>query len=391
MKIGLDIRTVGKNRTGDETVTMQLVTNLLKAKARGVFSLYTDTKEKSTLEEIEKKFDSKENNNFKVHSVLPAKKALWTLWSLPSFIKKFPVDILHVQYITPIWLPKKVKLVTTIHDISFARFPRFIDKKDLFLLNNFIPLSLKRADKIIAVSEFTKKEIVDVYKIDEKKIEVVYNGGASEVFSKKSSDQEILNFVKKNKLPKEFILYVGTLQPRKNIPFLLRNFVEFKKKFTTKEGIDNLCLVIGGNRAGHNYDKEIDSVMKEVERKTPKIAKQIIFSGFIPDKDLPMYYKAAKLICICSRYEGFGLPAIEAMASETPVLSTDASCMPEICSDAAMLYKQDEDGDFVKKLFKLISDKDCAEDLIKKGKARAKDFSWERTADKVMGVYKKLK
>lgn len=390
MKIGLDIRTVGKKRTGDETVTLQLVNNLLKNNRKDDFSLFTDEKKQEILAEIKAKFKQKEHKNFEVHSVLPAKKALWTLWSLPTFLKKSPVDILHVQYITPIWLPGNVKLVTTIHDVSFARHPEFIDKKDLFLLNNFIPLSLKRADKIIAVSEFTKKEIVDIYKIDADKIEVIYNGGAAEAFSLKSSKEEVAQFVKKRKLPEEFILYVGTLQPRKNIPFLLRNFVRFKEKFSDDEDIGKLKLVIGGNRAGHNYDKKIDLEMAEIEKRTPKIAKQIIFAGFIPDKDLPMYYKAAKILCLCSHYEGFGLPAIEAMASETPVLSTDASCMPEICADAAALYKHDDAGDFIKKLFKVTTDKDYKKALIEKGKKRTKSFNWKETARQVSGLYRQI-
>lgn len=391
MKIGLDIRTVGKNRTGDETVTLQLVNNLLKNNKKDVFSLFTDEKKQGVLAEIEAKFNQKGNKNFEIHSVLPAKKALWTLWSLPTFLKKSPVDILHVQYITPIWLPGNVKLVTTIHDVSFARHPEFIDKKDLFLLNHFIPLSLKRADKIIAVSEFTKKEIVDIYKIDPDKIEVIYNGGAREAFSGKSSKEEILKFAKKNKLPEDFILYVGTLQPRKNIPFLLRNFVRFKEKFSDNKDIGKIKLVIGGNRAGHNYDKKIDLEMTEIEKRAPELAKQIIFTGFIPDKDLPMYYKAAKVLCLCSHYEGFGLPAIEAMASETPVLSTDASCMPEICADAAALYEHENADDFSNKLLRIITDNDYQKVLIEKGKIRTKSFDWKETARQVSGLYRQIK
>lgn len=390
MKIGFDIRTVGKNRTGDETVTTQLMNNLLKIGKEDKFLLFTDEKEAGILKKIEKKFHSKKKN-FKIYPVSPSRKAFWTLWSLPKFLKKSLIDVLHVQYITPIWLPKEIKLVTTIHDISFAKFPEFIAKKDLILLNTFIPLSLNRADKIIAVSEFTKQEIIDVYKINENKIEVVYNGGASKDFFNKISDEKILQFIEKNQFPKDFILYVGTLQPRKNIPFLLRNFVEFKQKFAANEKVSKMNLVISGNKNGHNYDRAIDSEISEIERKFPQIAKQILFPGFIPEKDLPSCYKAAKIVCVCSKYEGFGLPAIEAMASETPVLSTDESCMKEICADAAMIYKHGDQDDFVEKLFQIVNNEDCAAELIQKGTKRASDFSWEKAAKKVLDVYKKLK
>lgn len=391
MRIGLDIRTVGKNRTGDETVTLQLVNNLLGNNQEDDFSLFTDEKELEALTKINTKFRQKEKKNFEIYSVLPAQKALWTLWSLPTFLKKSPVDVLHVQYITPIWLPGKIKLVTTIHDVSFARHPEFIDKKDLLLLNNFIPLSLKRADKIIAVSEFTKKEIVSIYKINPDKIEVIYNGGASEAFFRKSSKEEVAQFKKRNKLPEEFILYIGTLQPRKNIPFLLRNFVRFKERFGDNEVVSNIKLVIGGNRAGHNYDKKIDLEMAEIEKRMPEVAKQIIFTGFISDKDLPMYYKAAKVLCLCSYYEGFGLPAIEAMASETPVLATNASCLPEICLDAAVFYKHDDADDFIGKLFKINIDEDYRRILIAKGKIRTRSFNWKETARQVSELYGQFK
>lgn len=389
MKIGFDIRAVGKNRTGDETVTRQLMNNLLMIDKEDDFLLFTDEERANTLEKIKKKFYS-EKEKFKVCSVLPSRKAFWTFWSLPNFLRKYPTDMLHVQYITPFWLPKNIKLITTIHDISFARFPEFIAKKDLILLKIFIPLSLRRADKIIAVSEFTKKEIIDVYKINENKIEVVYNGGASENFFGKISDKKITQFIEKNQLPNDFILYVGTLQPRKNVSFLLRSFVEFKQKFKANEKVAKLNLVIGGDKSGHNYDKSIDLEMTRIEKKFPQIAKQIFFSGFISDENLPLFYKAAKTVCICSKYEGFGLPAIEAMASETPVLSTDESCMKEICADAAMIYKHGESDDFVEKLFQIVNNEECVAELIQKGTERANDFSWKEAAKKTLQVYKKL-
>ncbi|MBT3356132.1 glycosyltransferase family 4 protein [bacterium] len=393
MKIGFDIRTVGKNRTGDETVTIQLMNNLLEIDKKDEFLLFTDESDQTVLKEIEKKFyrDKKKKKKFEIFSILPSKKAFWTFWSLPKFIKKTTINILHVQYITPLWIPKKTKLVTTIHDISFARYPNFIAKKDLFLLKTFIPLSLRRADKIITVSEFTKQEIIDVYRIDEQKIEVVHNGGATEEFFKKRVETEIIQFKEKNNLPEDFILYIGTLQPRKNIPFLLQNFVKFKQKFAADRKVARMNLVLAGNKSGHNYDKSIDSEMTEIERRFPQIAKQIIFTGFIDGKDLPLYYKSATVVCICSNYEGFGLPAIEAMASETPVLSTNASCMPEICLDAAMFYKQSDPEDFIEKLFQIINDKDCAERLIEKGNRRARQFSWKESAKQTIKVYNQFK
>ncbi len=393
MRIGFDIRTIGKNRTGDETVTLQLVDNLLSVGKRNRFFLFTDEKLPVLISEIEKRFNKKkkETANFKICSVTPSRKAFWTFWSLPKFVKKNPIDVLHVQYITPLWLPKKIKLVTTVHDISFARYPAFIAKKDLMLLKIFIPLSLKKADKIIAVSEFTKREIIKVYNIDENKIEVVYNGGATKEFFTEASDDAIFKFKEEKKLPEEFILYVGTLQPRKNIPFLLQTFVELKQKLAAKDEISNLSLIIGGKRFGHNYDSDIDTKLKEIKRNFPDIANQIKFVGFIADDDLPMYYKSAKLLVITSSYEGFGLPAIEAMASKTPVLTTDTSCMKEICADAAMIYRHNDPEDFISKLQEVVCDKTRRNKIVEKGMKRAREFDWNLAAKQTMNIYRKLK
>ena len=176
MKIGIDIRLIGKKRTGDEVVFFNLVKNLTEIDRSNQYFLFTDRNPEKN-RELKAEIDKlKLADNFKIIFIDSPNRFWWNLWALPHFLNKNPVDVFHTQYIAPFWLPKKVKLVLTIHDISFNFFPQFIKKSDLFFLKTLIPRSLKMASKIIAVSEFTKKEIEKYYHIPAEKIAAIHKG-----------------------------------------------------------------------------------------------------------------------------------------------------------------------------------------------------------------------
>lgn len=384
MKIGIDIRTIGKNRTGDETYTRELVKSLLKIDKKNQYFLYTDSDDPDYLARVKKILQLKKGQKAQVTPVLPRAKMFWTFWSLPAHIRKNPIDILHVQYITPQFLPKKTKVITTIHDVSFNQFPQMIKKSDLFLLKTLIPLSLRRADKVIAVSQFTKKEIGKYYRdIQKEKIATVYNGGASEEFYQEYSRSQINKILDKYKINSNYVLYVGTLQPRKNIPFLIEAFSHFKEKNKDKEFSKNLKLVVCGSRESHNYDRNIDAALE----KAGDVSTEIIFPGYIEEEDLPALLQGAKVFAFPSLYEGFGLPLLEAMASGVPVLCSDDSCNKEISASAALLYRQSSKNDFSAKLVNLLMDGHFWSQLREKGKTRSKDFLWEKCARQTLEVY----
>ncbi len=391
MKIGIDIRSVARQRTGDENYTIRLINSLKKADRKNQYFLYTDTKDKKQLREIREKLGLKGKNSrqFQVVPVLPATKFLWTFFSLPFYLRKNPVDILHVQYICPFWLPRKIKLITTVHDISFARYPKFISWKDLFFLKILIPPSLKRADKIVAVSRFTKKEISQVYGIDKSKIAVVYNIVQAENYQP-SSKKELARVRKKFHLEKPSFLYIGTLQPRKNIIFTIQAFVELKKRHADNPKVADYQLVIGGNRKGHNYDGRIDQLMDELKATEPKIYRQIKFTGFIPDEELSTVYQLAEAAVFSSLYEGFGLPMLEAMAHQKPVICSDSSCHKEIVQDAALVYEEGEIADLVEKMVQLIEDKKLRQELVKRGRRRVARYNEADEGKKMLKVYREV-
>jgi len=391
MKIGIDIRAIGKKRTGDETYTENLIKNLLKIDQKNQYFFYTDITSKNEALEIKNRINpGNRYKNYQIISITPRHKMLWTFYSLPKYLENNPIDVLHVQYITPFFLPKGIKLITTIHDISFETFPKFISKKDLFFLKTLIPISLRRADKIIAVPNFTAREIERYFNVKKEKIKKVLNGVSIERFSADIPEDEIIKVEKKYNIKKPFVLYVGTLQPRKNIPFLLNAFEKLKNENENNEKIKKLSLVLAGNRHGHNYDKKIDTVIKRIKKTNLDVSKSIKLIGFVSEESLPVVYKSAEALVTSSLYEGFGLPIIEAMAAGTPVVYNDFSCFEEISGDAGLVYENEDENDFTKKIFNIIINSDLRSNLISKGKQRALFFSWEKCAEETLEIYKKV-
>ena len=201
MKIGIDIRAIGRKRTGDEVYFFNLVKNLAEMDKESEYLLFTDRdpqKNPALAEEIEK---LELADNFQIIFLDSPSRFWWNLWALPNYLRKSPVDIFHTQYIAPFWLPKNIKLALTIHDISFNFFPQYIKKSDLFFLKVLIPKSIRRADKIITVSQNEKKNIVGFYKIPAEKIDFAYNGVNFERFNRKLSDADIKKINTRYQIP----------------------------------------------------------------------------------------------------------------------------------------------------------------------------------------------
>lgn len=443
IKIGIDIRNIGKKRTGDEAVFFGLVkalalisdTSNLRAHTNATknknikFYLFTDIDNEKVLKNIKRDLGIERREDFEVVSlktpslILPIEKGkklfnnkfIWNVWTLPRYLRKHPVDVYHTQYITPFFVSKKIKIITHIHDVSFKAYKRFIKWSDLFFLKILIPLSLKRADKIIAVSKFTKYEIVKYYKVNPGKAEVVYNavsslfgkGRVRERFEKRekkgntqisNSFQITLNppFLKGEKLkekyglPEKFILYIGTLQPRKNIPMLIKAYVKIKNK------IPDIKLVIAGNREARNFDKKIYEVIESFQiPPNPPFPKgensgDIIFPGFIEEKDKMDLIAMAHLFVFPSLYEGFGIPILEAMSRNVPVAASDIPSLSEVGDNAYAKFNPRGLDEMAKILYTACINKSLRKKLINLGQSRARFFSWEKSAKKMLEIYKKL-
>ena len=374
MKIGIDIRVIGKNRTGDEVYFFNLVKNLAATDKENEYRLYTDRDPKDDSDSAREIKKLELGPNFKIIFLNSPNRFWWNLWTLPKYLKKNPVDIFHTQYIAPFWLPKKIKLVLTIHDISFNFFPEYIKKTDLFFLRMLIPRSIRRADKIITVSASEQKQIIDFYKIPPEKIDFTYNGVDFEKFSQNYSDKQKEALRKKYNLPEKFLLYLGTLQPRKNIPVIIEAIKSL-----------NIKLVLAGNRDARNFDQKIDEAIKK-----NGLQDKIIFPGWIDEKDKPILLQMAECFVFPSLYEGFGIPIIEAMAASLPVVCSDIPVLREIGKNAALFCDPKNSQQFAENISKILDDQSLREKLVRSGIETAQKFTWPKTAEKTLEIYASL-
>jgi len=374
MIIGIDIRVIGKKCTGDEVYFFNLVKNLAAIDKANKYFLFTDRdqeKDSDLAREIEK---LELGSNFKIIFLNSPNRFWWNLWALPNYLRQNPVDIFHTQYIAPFWLPKNIKLVLTIHDISFNFFPKYIKKSDLFFLKTLLPRSIRRADKIITVSQSEQEQIINFYKIQPEKIDFVYNGVDYENFAKEFSEEEKEKVRQKYNLPQKFLLYIGTFQPRKNIPVLIKAIKSLDIK-----------LILAGNRNARNFDKKINEVIEK-----NNFQNKVIFPGWIDEEDKPALLQIADCFVFPSLYEGFGIPIVEAMAAGTPVISSNKTSLPEVGKDGALFCDPKNTDEFSKRIYQAIADENLKADIIKRGSEIAKLYSWQKTAEKTLNMYKSL-
>lgn len=380
MTIAIDIRLLGKKRTGDEAVFFHLTKEILKIDTTNQYLLLTDETVTTKVASLYARLECIGQTNVEIVTLSARNRFTWNFFVLPKYLFQNKVDILHTQYILPIFSPQRTKTVTHIHDVSFCAYPELIGWTDRLFLSLLIPRSLKRAALIIAPSRFTKDEIVKYYAIPEEKITVVPNG-IGEEFLENKGENEADSLAIKNKygLPEQFILSVGTLQPRKNIPFLIEAFALLKKR------IPQMKLVIVGNKKAHHTDTNIEKTIIE-----KNVQDDVIFPGFIDQDDLPKVIRMAKVFAFPSLYEGFGIPLLEAMSQSVPVAASDIPSLREVGGDAVAYFDPASLASCEETLYNLCTHQTVRERLQLAGNERVKLFSWKKSALFLLDSYKKL-
>ena len=328
------------HRVGSGQYGFELLCALAKIKTDHKFEIFLKNQPHEDL--------PKESSNW-VYRVFGPKK-LWTQIALPMnlYLGSPKIDV----FFSPShYAPRfsNVKQVITIFDLSYIHFPQSFAKKDLYQLRNWSAYSVGKADKIITISQSSKKDIIEIYKIKPEKITVTYPG-VGEQFSPRSGG-EVKSVMNKYGINSDYIIYVGTLQPRKNLVRLLEAVEkvirqlglealrgEQPKSLTTQEP-NNLVLVIVGKK-GWLYD-EIFSAVKELN-----LEGKVIFTDFVPDDDLPALFSGAKAYVNVSLWEGFGIPVAEAQACGTPVVVSNTSSLPEVVGDSGVQVDP-EDADSI--------------------------------------------
>lgn len=299
---------------------------------------------------------------------------LWRDFKFPLYLYTHrEIDVLFSPaHYSPRFCP--VPVVVTIHDLAYEYFPHEFLRKDLFKLKNWTPHATRQARKVIAVSKSTKKDIQKFYKTSSKKIEVVHNG--FKTYRDLSGRKTTAQVLKKYKLVKsEYILYVGTLQPRKNITTLIKAFERVHKVRPYAK------LVIAGKK-GWLYH-EFFAVAEELGLKNV-----IKFPGYVSDTDLPHLYRGAGAYVLPSLYEGFGIPILEAMYQGCPVIASKASSLPEVGADACIYFNPKDETQLRKAILDVLGKESLRKSLIKKGKERAKLFSSKKMAQETLDIIK---
>lgn len=378
LKIAIDIRNIGRNRTGSEVVVLQLVKYLLSIDLKNQYKLLTDTTDEDVLRYVRKHLNLADKNNVEIISLKAKNKFVWAAWSVWRWTRKNSVDIYHTEYILPFFMPKSVKLVTHIHDVSFKVYRELISWKDIFFLDFFIPWSIKKADRIIAVSQFTKDEIEKYYPASHGKVDLVYNAVAND-FAENVTSESIQGVRQKYNLPSEYILALGTMQPRKNIPFLIKAYINNYKKW----GKTKLVLV---GKKSHNFDNEIEKMIKESEG---NIKDNIVFTGYVDEDDKPSVFAGAKVFVYPSLYEGFGLPPLESLHVGTPLIISDIPPHKEVFDGVGHFFNPKDLEGFSKKLYNFCVDgsQEKDKDLVK---AKIKLFSWKNSAKRMLSIFNNL-
>ncbi len=257
----------------------------------------------------------------------------------------------------------------TIHDLSFLRFPEFFSQRQNFWHKSLnVSKMLKQFDLIVAISENTKKDIVELAQINPEKIYVIYSGIDDQYRPIEAADPELNNIKKKYKLPHNFLLFLGSLEPRKNLLGIIQAFEVYKKKTN-----NDFVLVLAGAPAWQY--KEIYKLARKSVYKN-----DIKFLGYVPEEDKPYLYNLATIFLFPSFYEGFGFPPLEAMACGTPVISSFTSSLPEVLDGAAILVDPYNYNDCALAIEEIINNQKLRENFIKQGFKQAKKFSWQQTA-----------
>lgn len=373
MKIGIDVSPIVYG-TGVSMYTKNLVENLLEIDNQNKYQLFFSS--------LRQKFPGLKSNKFELKQTKIPPTLLNILWNklhiipIETFTGK--IDIFHSSDWTQ---PptKNTPTVTTIHDLSFLRWPDSAHPKVLNAQTQRLNWVKKEADHIIAVSQATKKEIIDLLKIPEEKITVIYEDLPQDAKGFNFSKDKFQQIKKKYNLPKNYLFAFGSQAPRKNIKRLVKAFGKIQSSNLPR------------GKAGDQMFKKMSLVITGRYNPDFELPDNIIMPGFLDRQELLHIFSQVQALVYPSTYEGFGIPILEAFALGVPVITSNCSSMAEIADNAAIKVDPKSIKDIEQGIKQVLTDNNKQEELIKKGKQRLKDFSWKKTAQQTLEVYNKIK
>ncbi|MFA6306834.1 MAG: glycosyltransferase family 1 protein [Patescibacteria group bacterium] len=422
MLIGIDAsRANRKFKGGTEWYSYYLIRELAKIDSKNQYILYSDKPLTGGLADLtDENYSAKPgkidgygwqeikspNCNFRVKILNWPFTFFWTQIRLSYEMLMHRADVLFIPAHTlPVIHPKKS--IVTIHDIGFERQAKLYSSDKigpasglisgvfnflvrLFTLGKFhsnvidyhswsTKFALKHAKTIIAVSEFTKKEMVEFYQADAEKIKVVYNGFNGALYRPIQDAEKIKQVLNKYDIKAPYIFYAGRLEKKKNTANLVGAYAIMRQKFSQ---IKPKLVLVG--RADSGYD-EIKYVINEYD-----LEDNVIMTGWVPEADMPYIYNGAALFVFPSLYEGFGIPLLQAMVCGTPVAASNIASIREVVKDSALLFNPGDKDDMAQKMAKILLDRELADQLISNGFIRVKDFSLAKCARETLALLEKI-
>lgn len=299
----------------------------------------------------------------------------WLLWEVPKNLHRFDLVFSPGLY-GPVRIPKGVASVMVVHDLTRYLFPHFFSFNPMQKVMDRLayPAMVRRYDHLLAVSEATRKDLSSLFKVPLEKTTVAYHG-AEEAFQPLAKTENLEKFLNEQGLKKPFILFIGTLEPRKNILTLLKAFAGLLDQIPHD-------LVLVGQR-GWKWEP----IFKEMEK--PDLKQRIHWTDYVSDSERVFFYNTADFLVFPSWYEGFGLPLLEAMQCGCPVITSKVSAMPEVVGDAGILINPGQIEELKQAMLRFVHEPETAEKMKKAGLEQAKKFSWEQSAQLTLAVFEK--
>lgn len=365
MNIAIDAHSLGTQAGGNETYYRQLLRGLAADQSPNRYTLFHT--HPFTLTEIQN------DSRFTLRKI-PSNPVLRLSLALPRMLQQIKPDIFHCQYIQPLW--GNGKTVVTIHDLAHEHYPEFFHPLEALRMKKLVRWTAKRADHILTVSEFSAADIATRFGLPREKITVAYQSPSPD-FHPRDKQACLDHLTRTYGIRPPFILYVGRIQARKNLPRLVESYAHLRKKGVTAS------LVIVGKKDWQS-DRLLDTIRQL------GLESSIFFPGFVPFADLPLFYNAAELFVFPSFFEGFGLPVMESMASGVATITSIGSSLQEVAGDGAMLVDPSDTESIASAMEKALSDRDLREQLVTRGLRRAAQFRPDDLVNTTLGVYRSL-
>jgi glycosyltransferase involved in cell wall biosynthesis len=368
LRIAIDAHAVGTGLGGNESYATNLIEALAAIDSVNEYTLYV------TRQEAVKKF-AQRWPNFVVRQTLPHTPLIRIPLTLSAELRKNPVDVLHVQFTAPPFAPCPV--VVSIHDLSFEHLPETFNLRSRAQLRLTVRRSARKATHILALSEHARADIIATYGITPERVTAIPLAAADH-FRPITDERELQRVRHTYGIAGDYILTVGSIQPRKNLGRLIAAYARLR----TDPRLNNLQLVIVGRQAWL-----VGETLRAI--RASGFSDSIILTGYVPDADLPALYSGARCFIYPSFFEGFGLPPVEAMKCGVPVIAGNRTSLMEVVGDAGLLVDPLDPEAMAFGLTRVLNDSDLREELSVKGLNRSRLFNWQETARRTLEVYQR--